>query len=193
MVTGKLVRYADDFVIMFKTKEEAELGLRLVKAKLKELGLELNEEKTKIVDTSGGKQGFDFLGFHHRRVMSRKYRRFYTQRWPSNKSMRSIRATVKSFLGSRSILRWDIEDVVRVINPMLRGWMNYFKYGNSSKKFKKMDRYVHERMALWWSKKHQKPGRRWKVDFTYGKFNNCGVQILRGSIQYGSCHSSNAH
>ena len=186
VVTGKLVRYADDFVILFRTMEEAERGLQLVKAKLKELGLELNEKKTRIMDTSGGKQGFDFLGFHHRRVKSRKYRRFYTQRWPSDKSMNSIRATIKSFLGSRSILRWDIEDVVRVINPILRGWMNYFKYGNSSKKFKKMDRYVHERMALWWSKKHQKSGRRWGCDFTYGEFVSCGVQILSGNVIYGS-------
>ena len=61
---GKLVRYADDFVILFKTKKDAETGLRIVNTILSELNLELNEEKTKIVDTTKGNNGFEFLGFH---------------------------------------------------------------------------------------------------------------------------------
>jgi len=184
MVTGKLVRYADDFVILFRTLEDAELGLKLVKAKLKDLGLELNEKKTNIVDTSSGKHGFEFLGFHHRRVKSRKYKKFYTQKWPSDKAMRKVKTSIRNFLANRAILNWDIERVLEMINPMLRGWMNYFKYGNSSKKFEVIDSYVHERLALWWSKKHQKSGRRWKGDFTYKKFKTCGVQTLSGNVTY---------
>jgi len=185
-VTGKLVRYADDFVILFRTLEDAELGLKLVKAKLKDLGLELNEKKTKIVDTSGGKHGFDFLGFHHRRFKSRKYRKYYTQRRPSDKSMKNIRAVIKNLLGNPATLNESLEDVIRMVNPVLRGWMNYFRYGNSSEKFSQIDRYVNERLALWWSDKHQKSGRRWKSDFTYGKYIRCGIQILRGSVSYRS-------
>ena len=147
-------------------------------------GLELNEEKTKIVDTSGGKQGFDFLGFHHRRVKSWRYRKFYTHKWPSDKAMKKVKASIRDILANRGILNWNVERVVGKINPILRGWMNYFKYGNSAKKFSKMDSYVQERLALWWSKKHQKSGRRWKSDFTYKKFKTCGVQTLSGNVTY---------
>ena len=188
-VNGKLVRYADDFVILFKTKREAELGLQLVKAKLKELKLELNEEKTKIVDTNQGREGFEFLGFHHRRVRSARYKKYYTQKWPSNKSMNTIRVKIRDLLGRRAILNWSINDVVKRLNPRLKGWMNYFRFGNSAKKFSQIDRYVHERMALWWSKKHQKSGRRWTVDFTRDKLKKCGVQILSGTIIYWSRYS----
>jgi len=185
-VTGKLVRYADDFVILFRTTEEAELGLQLVKAKLRDLGLGLNEEKTEIVDTRWGKQGFNFLGFYHRRVKSKKYKKFYTQRWPGDKAMKSIRTSIRGLLANRAILNWSIDEVIQVLNPILRGWRNYFKYGNSSRKFGELDRYVQERLALWWSKKHQKTGRRWKTDFTYKKYKACGVQVLTGNVTYGS-------
>ena len=185
-VTGKLVRYADDFVILFRTVEDAEIGLQLVRAKLKEIGLELNEKKTGIVGTSGGKHGFDFLGFHHRQVKSRRYKKFYAQKWPSDKAMRKVKTSIRDLLANRAILNWDITRVIEMINPILRGWMNYFKYGNSSKKFEAIDGYVHERLALWWSKKHQKSGRRWKSDFTYKKFKTCGVQTLSGNVTYWS-------
>lgn len=190
LVKGKLVRYADDFVILFKTQEEAEFGLQLVKAKIKELELELNEDKTRIVDTRMGKEGFNFLGFHHRRVKSRRNKRYYTQKWPSNKSMKNIRTKIKNFLGNRTILNWSLEEVLNVLNPILRGWMNYYRFGNSAKKFSQIDSYVHERLALWWSKKHQKAGRRWNSDFTWKKFRDCGVQLLSGSIVYWSCFSN---
>jgi len=189
-VKGKLVRYADDFVIMFRTEKEAELGLKLVKAKMEELGLELNEDKTNIVDTREGKEGFDFLGFHHRRIKSRKYKKYYTQKRPSNKAMNNIRAKIRNILGPRAILNWSIDEVVNKVNPVLKGWMNYFRFGNSSEEFTQIDRYVHRRLALWWSKKRQKIGIRWKTDFTWNKFKKCGIQILSGNIIYWSRYSN---
>ncbi|MCK5030945.1 MAG: group II intron reverse transcriptase/maturase [Thermoplasmatales archaeon] len=189
MVTGKLVRYADDFVILFRTIEDAEIGLLLVKAKLKDLGLELNEEKTKIVDTSGGEQGFDFLGFHHRRIESGKYKRYYTYKWPSDKSMKGVRTAVRNVLGKRATLNQNIGDVVKTLNPILRGWMNYFRYGNSERKFRLIDSYVQERLALWWSKKHQKSGRRWTNDSTYEVLERCDIWVLSGTVRYWSGYS----
>ena len=186
LVTGKLVRFADDFVILFRTLDDAELGLQLVEAKLKELGLELNEEKTRIVDTSGGKQGFDFLGFHHRRIESGKYKRYYTYKWPSDKSMKGVKTIIRNGFGKRAIMNQNIEDVVEVLNPILRGWTNYFRYGNSERRFRLIDSYVQERLALWWSKKHQKSGRCWTNGFTCDVHKRCDIWVLSGTVRYWS-------
>jgi len=185
-VKGKLVRYADDFVILFASREDAELGMRLVKAKMTELGLTLNTEKTKIVNMNGGKQGFNFLGFHHRQVTSWKHKRRYTWNFPKKEAVNVIKQKIRGALWTRRILKFSLNEVVQFINPILRGWMNYFKFGNSSKVFQEIDSYVHERLALWWSKKHQKSGRRWSTGFTYGKYRSSGVVVMTGNIVYWS-------
>jgi len=187
-VHGKLVRYADDFVILFRSASEARKGIELVKQKLAELDLELNEIKSKLVDTRSGKRGFDFLGFHHRRVKSPKYGKYFLQKWPSAKSMKGIRSAVKQRISHRSLLKWNIADVVAIVNPVIRGWMNYFRFGNSSKRFIQVDSHVHERMALWWSKKHRKSGRRWKTDFTWEMHRACGIQVISGKTEYWSLY-----
>ena len=192
VVTGKLVRYCDDFVILFRTMEDVEIGLQLVKEKLKDLGLELNEEKTRTVDTDGGKQGFDFLGFHHRRIESGKYKKYYTYKWPSDKSMKGVKTAIKNFLGKRVTLNQNIEDVVEVLNPILRGWMNYFRYGNSERKFRLIDSYVQERLVLWWSKKHQKSGRCWTSGSTCEMLKRCDIWVLSGTVRYWSGSSLKA-
>ena len=163
--------------------------MRIVKAILKELDLELHEQKTRIVDTTQGNDGFEFLGYYNRQIWSAKRKRYYSQKWPSNKSMKSLRIKIKDFLGRRAILPLSITEVVKRLNPILRGWMNYFKFGNSAKKFSSMDMYVHERVALWWSKKHNKSGRRWVVDLTRDKLYSYGVQELSGNVIYWSRYS----
>jgi RNA-directed DNA polymerase len=188
-VKGILVRYCDDFVILFRTEKEAERGMKLVQYKMREMGLRLNEKKTKIVDTRSGNGSFEFLGFHNHRVRSPKYRKFYLQKWPGQKAMNRLRSNVREVLNRRSTLTWSLDSLIDVLNPMLRGWMNYFKYGNSSKKFAQIDRYIQERLALWWSKKHNKSGRRWGTDFTYEKYKECGIQILTGNVVYWSKRS----
>jgi RNA-directed DNA polymerase len=188
-VFGKLVRYADDFVIMFARREDAELGLRLVKAKLQELGLTLNTEKTKIVDMRGGKQGFDFLGFHLRRKMSRNYKKRFTYKWPSRKAMKSVKQKIKAVLAPRSITRLPLDEVVKLVNPILRGWMNYFKFGNSGRKFVHIDRYVQERLNIWYRKKHQIRDTFWTRDFTFEVYKTSGVQVLSGNIKYWSSNA----
>jgi len=189
LVEGRLIRYADDLVILFRSKYEAKRGMLLVRSKLRELGLELNEEKTRIADTQNGNEGFDFLGFHFHRVRSTKYRKYYTQHWPSHKSMNRLRSKVRDVLDRRVTLTWSLEEVVEKLNPILRGWMNYFKYGNSSKKFSQIDSYIQERLALWWSKKHGKSGRRWNTDFSYKIYRRSGVQVLSGYVSYWSRRS----
>ena len=189
-VYGHLIRYADDFVILFRTRKDAEQGLAIVKGILSELGLELHPDKTMLVDTEKGKEGFDFLGFHHRMKMSMKYKRYYCQKHPSHKAMNAIRAKIRGILSPRHILPLSIDEVVVLINPLLRGWMNYFRFGNSSRQFSHIDSYVHERMALWWSKKHQKRGRRWKRDYNYARHRATGIQRLTGNIKWWSNFSN---
>lgn len=185
-VKGKLVRYADDFVILFASRDDAEIGLQLVNAKMAELGLTLNAEKTKIADMRNGKEGFDFLGFHHRQSMSKKYRKRYTIKFPRKEAVKKLKHNVREMIGTRAILKLSLKEVIELINPSIRGWMNYFKFGNSSKIFNRMDSYIHERLALWWSKKHQKKGRRWKTDFTWEKFCKSGVVLMTGNVKYWS-------
>jgi group II intron reverse transcriptase/maturase len=182
-VRGKLIRYADDFVILFMTKQDANIGLKLVKEKLKELNLQMNAEKTRIVNMWKGKEGFDFLGFHHRQVLSIKYQKYYTQKWAKKSAVKNLKSKIKSMLCSRSLLPFNLEEVVELVNPLLRGWMNYFKYGNSSRTFSLIDSYVHERLALWWSKKHAKRGRRWKTDFTYQRYLESGIVKMQGNVK----------
>ncbi|MBU1941086.1 MAG: group II intron reverse transcriptase/maturase [Candidatus Thermoplasmatota archaeon] len=182
-VKGKLIRYCDDFVILFASREDAELGQGLVKTKMAELHLKLNTEKTKIVDMRCGEEGFDFLGFHHRPVMSHRYKRRYTLKWPRKAAVNKIKWDIREKLETRVILKLSLEEVVKLLNPVLRGWMNYFKFGNSSKVFNQIDSYVHERLAIWWSKKHQRSGRRWKTDFTWMKHRESGVLVMNGNVQ----------
>ena len=185
-VKGKLIRYADDFVILFANRENAELGLRLVNAKMTELGLTLNTEKTKIVDMRDGKEGFDFLGFHHRQSMSRKFKKRYTLKFPRKESVKKLKQVIKNKTSKRNTLILSLNEIVKLINPIIRGWMNYFKFGNSSKVFNNIDSFVQERLALWWSKKRQKSGRRWKTDYTYEEHQKSGVVKMSGNIVYWS-------
>lgn len=186
---GTLVRYADDFVVLCPTKERAEAARALAAATLAPLGLRLHPDKTRIVCIRRGEEGFDFLGFHHRMVESRKRRgRFYLQKWPSNRAMASIRAKVRERTDRRYVGR-SVDQVVRGLNPVLRGWGNYFREGNSTKKFATIDSYVHERLALFTSDKHARRGRNWATRYNYQWFRRLGVHRLVGTVRYRTAHA----
>lgn len=95
-------------------------------AVLAALGFQLNPDKTRIAELTGGAEGLDFLGFHLRKVESWKWKgRWYLQRWPSTRAMNSIRAKVKAGT-HRRLVGAEIATVVEYLNPVLRGWGNYF-------------------------------------------------------------------
>ena len=144
-----------------------------------------HKEKTKIVDMREGKEGFDFLGFHHRQKLSYRYKKWYTQKWPRKEALNKLRQGIRDRVQSRSILHYTIDEVIETINPLLRGWMNYFKYGNSSSTFNKVDSYVQMRLALWWRKKHHKRFGSWK-HFNYLQYITSGVVTMTGKVQYWS-------
>jgi RNA-directed DNA polymerase len=144
---GQLVRYADDFVILCRTRAQAEQALAKVREILGLLRLRLHPTKTRLVELGIGKDGFEFLGCYLRIVRSRFQGRRYLFRWPSQRAMKALRAKVHDLTDRR---RWaglkDIRQVIRVINPVLRGWGGYFQTGNASDKFNQIDRYVHARL-----------------------------------------------
>jgi RNA-directed DNA polymerase len=144
---GQLVRYADDFVILCRSAEQAQTALNQARQILQGLRLELHPTKTRLVELGLGKEGFDFLGCHLRTVRSHFKGRNYLFRWPSRRAMKSVRAKLHDLTSRR---RWaglkDIREVIAEINPILRGWGNYFRTGNASGKFNAVDRYVRERL-----------------------------------------------
>ena len=182
--TGELVRYADDIVILCRSERQARAALEWVEKTLKGLGLELHPGKTRIVNLRKGKEGFDFLGFHFRKRESWRYKgRWYLQFWPSQKAMRAIRERIRAIV-TRSRLYFPIEKIVEEVNRVLRGWGNYFAVGNSARKFSQVDSYVHERLALFLSKKTGRSGRNWQKRWRYDYMTRIGVYRLSGTVRW---------
>jgi RNA-directed DNA polymerase len=179
---GTLVRYADDFVVLTTSRSRAEEARRRIEAVLAELGLRLHPDKTRIVYLGGGEDGFDFLGFHHRKTPSKYGDRRYLSKWPSTRAMASIRAKVRDRTDRRFASR-DLRDVVADLNPVLRGWGAYFRYGNSNRKFAAVDSYVHFRMSKLASVKHATRGRLRVSRFNYGWLTGLGVYRLTGGVR----------
>jgi group II intron reverse transcriptase/maturase len=181
---GTLVRFADDFVVLCPTRERAEQARRLAETTLGPLGLRVHPDKTTIVDLRRGAEGFDFLGFYHRMVESRKRRgRWWLNKWPSSRAMTSIRGKVRDLTAANRV-GFDVRVVVEDLNPVLRGWGAYFRQGNSSAKFGAIDSYVHERVARLASRKHGLAGFNWTDRFTWTWLGNLGVYRLEGTVRY---------
>ena len=145
---GRLVRYADDFVVLCQTREAADEALRRLKIVFERLRLTLHPEKTRIVELGLGEDGFTFLGCYLRIVRSHFKGREYLFRWPSPKAMKKVRDRIRELTDrSRRAGMKDIREVIRDLNPVLRGWCNYFRTGNASDKFHQIDRYVHRRLV----------------------------------------------
>jgi RNA-directed DNA polymerase len=155
---GQLVRYADDLVVMCATRQQAEHALGLLTELLGELGLAPKASKTRIVHLEEGGEGFDFLGFHHRWVRARSQNTrqvMFLARWPSDKAMQQVRGRVRELTLRRRMLI-PIEVIVEDINQVIRGWANYFRYGNSARHFKKVQDHAVERLALQVAKRHRR-------------------------------------
>jgi RNA-directed DNA polymerase len=187
---GVLVRYADDFVVVCPTRDRGVQARSLAEATLVPLGLRLHPDKTRIVDLRHGVEGFDFLGFHHRMVESRKRRgRYWLNKWPSPRAMASIRGKVRDLTAPRQVGLPLEFVVVEMLNPVLRGWGAYFRQGNSSAKFGAIDRYVHERMARLASRKHALSGTNWTDRFTWDWLRQLGIYRLTGTVRYPTAHA----
>jgi RNA-directed DNA polymerase len=188
---GVLVRYADDFVVMCRTRAKCEEAERKVQAIMRRLGLTLHAEKTRRADLSWGREGFDFLGCHfHKRLSGKLWetqgrRVYYLQRWPSQRSMKRVRARIRDLTGSNCGGVKDVRELIRDLNPVLRGWGNYFRTGNASNKFIEIDDHVGWRLKRF---EQRRRGRNLKAGqsarWTREYFEALGLYRLRGTLRY---------
>jgi group II intron reverse transcriptase/maturase len=181
---GRLIRYADDAIVLCRTEVAAREALWRVGVILSRLKLTLHPDKTRIVWVGDGRQGFDFLGFHCRKVESWKYRgKRYLQRWPSRRAMQRVRDRVKAITAPRHRLPEPIEPIVAEVNQAVRGWGAYFRVGNSTRKFRDVDHYVRERLAKFLAKKAGRGGQQ-RRRYTWAFFEKLGVYQLTGTVKW---------
>lgn len=156
-----LVRYADDFIITGRSKEALEEIKSLVTDFLKIRGLTLSEEKTQITHID---EGFDFLGYN-----IRKYNGVLLIK-PSKKSLEKfmvkIRGVIDSNKGSKQ------ESLVRLLNPIITGWVNYYKNCVASETFRKADYLIFEKLWQWAQRRHPKKGKHWIAAKYFTKIKN---------------------
>jgi RNA-directed DNA polymerase len=188
---GELVRYADDGVALCRTQAQARTALEVVREILASLGLELHPDKTKVVDLTAGREGLDFLGCHfHARMSGRLWEqkrivRYYLHRWPSQQAMKRLRDKIRARTGRNRVGVKDIREVIADVNPLLRGWGNYFRTGNAAAKFRQADRYVARRLKRLLIKKRGRNLRAGQVgQWTEEWLHGLGLHKLSGTIRY---------
>lgn len=141
----EMVRYADDFVILCVSQEQAEQALSRVRQWVEEAGLVLHPTKTRLVDASQT-GGFDFLGYHFERG----------HRWPRRKSLEKFKEAIRQKTGRCRPA--SMPEIVKDVNRTLRGWMGYFKHSIANI-FPPLDRWVRGRLRTIQRKRHKGKGR----------------------------------
>ena len=148
----RLIRYADDFVLMVAgDRHHAEALREEVSAVLAPLGLRLAPEKTKVVHID---EGFTFLGFDIRRLRKRGTSKYYVYTKPSRKAIQAIKDKVKAKT-YRSTRHQELDELIRSLNRSLAGWANYFRYGVSKAVFSAIDSFTWLRLMRWIRRKYE--------------------------------------
>lgn len=148
----RLIRYADDFVVVVTgEKEDAEALRHDVVDVLAPVGLRLSPEKTRVVHID---EGFDFLGFNIRRMRKRGSHKHFVYTRPSRQALASIKDRVR-VMTYRHTLHQDPGYLMEYLGRVLRGWANYFRHGVSKRIFTAIDSYAWERITAWLRKKHR--------------------------------------
>lgn len=163
---SELYRYCDDFVVICRTKEQAIEARQRIQAILKLLKPTLHPTKTTR------KEGFDFLGFRIQKMKSRNTGKLLPYMCPSRKAMKRIMDAIREET-NRKMLRKPLAEVVQKLNPIIRGWRNYFRIGHSSDKFWKLDRYLRFRLRRMIQAKQKRKKRNIHRNFAiwYGQSN----------------------
>jgi RNA-directed DNA polymerase len=172
---AKLIRYCDDMVILCRGNPHP--WMEKLEKIITGLKLSLNAEKTRVVDAA---KGFDFLGMHFLlKPMRSNPKRQFCYRWPSTKAMQSIRSKLRDAIGYDDI--YSLEEKIRAINPILRGWGMYFRASNAHRHFKKVDSYVYTKLVNFLRRKHKRRGKGYR-EFPPSFFEKAGLYHLHGRI-----------
>jgi RNA-directed DNA polymerase len=169
-----MVRYADDFVVLCRTEQEACGALERIRRWMDQAQLQLHPEKTKVVDATQ-KGGFDFLGYHFERG----------QKWPRKKSLNRLREKLREH--TRRNNGHSLDCIIRRINPILRGWYNYFRFSKLNA-LQSVDGWIRGRLRSILRKRTKRKGRakgkdhyRWRNLF----FDEVGLFNLTAARQQG--------
>lgn len=182
---GELCRYCDDFVVICQNRKTAEKAHGLIAGFLKLLKLNLHPSKTKVVEVAS--EGFDFLGFHFRKLRSKRTGRLVPYAWPSQKAMSIVRGKIRE-LTKRDCLHVGASELTESLNRVIRGWRAYFLQANSTKKLADLDRYLHLRLLRFFRKRSGSRGRFSSSDYEQWKRHSgllyfypkgrCGITAL---------------
>jgi group II intron reverse transcriptase/maturase len=164
---AQVVRYADDLVIL--TDKPAEVPMEVLRKLLGDLKLELHPDKTRLVNAN--QESFDFLGFNFRKVWNRQKTKRFALVLPRTKAQASIRAKI------RDLTRYErtdkVDEVIQDINPVIRGWVNYFRIGNSTAAFREVRHYIVQKVMRYIRRKQLRRGfgwQTWTSDVLYGRY-----------------------
>jgi RNA-directed DNA polymerase len=141
----RMIRYADDFVVLCQSREEAEAALWEVKAWVESNGLSLSDDKTDVGDWRQPGQGFEFLGYHFE----------LGRRWARKKSYKALQDRIR--MRTKRTRGDSLANIIADLNPTLRGWFNYFKHAHPNT-FKWMDSFVRRRLRAVLRKQEKRPG-----------------------------------
>jgi RNA-directed DNA polymerase len=174
----ELVRYADDVVVLTRGRP-ADHYLPSFQSMIGRLRLELSQEKTRLVEAE---EGFEFLGVHFRlKRTRRKGTKQFCYGFPTAKAMIHVRQRVRETIGRDYIS--SLPGVIKRLNPVLRGWSNYYNWLNSGKHFQKVDGYVVYKLQRWLRRKQQRTKRAFRRPPPEW-FHNQGLFKCSGRIVY---------
>lgn len=140
-----MVRYADDFVVLCRTRAEADAALVLIRTWMSENGLTLHPDKTHVGNCLEKGQGFEFLG----------YRFEGGRRFVRTKSLNALKDKIRQ--KTKRTRGESLEGIIADLSPMLRGWFAYFKHAHRST-FRSLDGFVRRRLRALLRKQHKRPG-----------------------------------
>jgi len=180
-------RFADDLVILIDAERRSDWLVTAINRRLREefakLRVKINEDKSRMVDLKKG-ESFTFLGFEFRRILSlqRKWRPCYA---PKLRKRTALYEKLREVF--RQHVSWPVEVVIARINPILRGWVNYFRFGHSSSCFSKVKQWVEKKVRQHLMRARGRKGfgwTRWSSEWLYGRlglFNNYQLRRWSGA------------
>ena len=172
----RLVRYADDMVLLTRTEREARAAWEQLQGQFADLQLVVNQDKSRLTTLE---DGFAFLGFEFRKASGRML-----LMWPREKACRHIRQRIREVARSFPS-NGQVGQVIQKLNPILNGWCTYFRVGNSNRTFHKVDWAVRSELQLWLRRKHQCPWRtakkRWGYHFLHDR---CRLYRMVGKVSH---------